>query len=75
MALQCSWIHGDMIRLPAEVAKSNKARALPIVGARGAVIERRKDMCRLAVRLFSSKRPAYPVIPQGLQSGCQGSRL
>jgi hypothetical protein len=74
MALQWSWIDGDMIRLPAD-AKSKKARALPIVGARGAVIERRKDMCRLAVRLFSSKRPAYPVIPQGLQSGRQGNRL
>jgi transposase-like protein len=39
MPLQWSWIDGDMIRLPAEVAKK-KARALPIVGALEAVIQR-----------------------------------
>lgn len=47
MALQWSWIDGDMIRLPVEVAKSKKVRALPIVGALEAVIQRREYMYRL----------------------------
>jgi len=47
MALQWSWIDGDMIRLPAEVAKGKKARALPIVEEILDVIERRKQVRRL----------------------------
>ena len=47
MALQWSWIDGEMIRLPADVAKSKKARALPITGELMDVIERRKQLRRL----------------------------
>ena len=47
MALQWSWIDGNMIRLPAEVAKSKKARSLPIIGVIEDVIERRKKLHRL----------------------------
>jgi len=47
MALEWSWIDGDMIRLPAEIAKGKKARALPIVEEILDVIERRKQVRRL----------------------------
>lgn len=47
MAFEWSWIDGDMIRLPAEVAKGKKARALPIVGAIEEVIQRRRKLRRL----------------------------
>jgi hypothetical protein len=76
MALQWSWIDGDMIRLPVEVAKSKKVRPLPIVGALEAIIQRRKRYVPLRLSVcLSPKRSADPAIPQGLQSGRQGNRL
>jgi integrase len=47
MALQWSWIDGNMIRLPAEIAKNKKARPLPLTGNLMEVIERRRKLRRL----------------------------
>jgi integrase len=46
-AFRWSWIDGDMIRVPKEVAKNKKDRSFPIIGTLLDVIERRKELRRL----------------------------
>jgi integrase len=42
-----SWIDGNMIRVPKEIAKNKKDRSFPIVGTLMDVIERRLKLRRL----------------------------
>jgi integrase len=46
-AFQWSWIDGNMIRVPKEVAKNKKDRSFPIIGTLMDIIERRQKLRRL----------------------------
>lgn len=46
-AFQWSWIDGNMIRVPKEIAKNKKDRSFPIVGRLMDVLERRQKLRRL----------------------------
>ena len=46
-AFQWSWIDGNMIRVPKEVAKNKKDRSFPIIGTLMDIVERRQTLRRL----------------------------
>jgi len=59
-AFQWSWIDGNMIRVPKEVAKNKKDRSFPIIGKLMDILERRQKLRRLDC-LFVFHRGGKPI--------------